>query len=195
VAFFQAYPELATRPFFMSGESYAGVLVPTLALKLLAARNQTNAHRAPWSLTGFALGNDCPGNHVFTCTPYSGWHGTQVSLDFLAGHGMLPEAKKREIDVACADWYVTAPPGPEDEPPAQCKALLEDAVRPAKSIAGDTYDSASAPPSPSLSASRPLSTSPSLQRPPALLALADASRHAPPARFAVAVCCRVHVVA
>jgi len=53
---------------------------------------------------------------------------------------MLPEAKKREIDVACADWYVTAPPGPEDEPPAQCKALLEDAVRPAKSIAGDTYD-------------------------------------------------------
>ena len=62
VAFFsQAYPELASRAFYMTGESYAGVLVPTLALRLLAARNATNAHLAPWSLTGFALGNDCPG--------------------------------------------------------------------------------------------------------------------------------------
>ena len=69
------------------GESYAGVLaptraglapstptahrsrraqVPTVALKLLAARNAANAATAPYSLEGFALGNSCPGNRVYT---------------------------------------------------------------------------------------------------------------------------------
>lgn len=52
---------------------------------------------------------------------------------------MLPEAKKREIDAVCASWYQTAPPGPQVPPPDACAALLEDAVRPVKSIAGDTY--------------------------------------------------------
>ena len=56
VKFFSLYPELADKPLFYTGESYAGVLVPTLALKLLAARNATNRHTAPWSITGFALG-------------------------------------------------------------------------------------------------------------------------------------------
>lgn len=53
---------------------------------------------------------------------------------------MLPEAKKREIDQACQTWYVEAPPGPSEPPPEPCASLLEDAVRPVKSIAGDTYD-------------------------------------------------------
>jgi serine carboxypeptidase-like clade 1 len=140
VAFFKAYPELSARPFYMTGESYAGVLVPTLALRILAERNATNARTAPWSLAGFALGNDCPGNAVYTCTPYSGWRGTQTSLEFLFRHGMLPEGKKKQIDAACKDWYVEAPPGPTTDPPAACAALLEDKVRPAKSIAGDTYE-------------------------------------------------------
>ena len=140
VKFFELYPELQRQPFYFTGESYAGVLVPTLSLKLLAARTDANRHLAPWSISGFALGNDCPGNRVFTCTPYSGWAGTQVSLDFLAGHGMIPEAKKKQIDAACASWYEEAPPGPYGPPPADCRALLEDPIRPVKSIAGDTYD-------------------------------------------------------
>ncbi|KAH8074265.1 serine carboxypeptidase [Aureococcus anophagefferens] len=125
------FPELRGRRYVMAGESYAGVLVPTVALKLLAARTAANAATAPYSLEGFALGNSCPGNRVYTCTPYSGWAGTQVSLDFLHGHGMIPDAAKRAIDAACADWYVAAPPGPQAPPPPACAAALEDPVRPA----------------------------------------------------------------
>ena len=137
------YPELAARRYVMSGESYAGVLVPTVALAILEKRAALGAaarSRAPYSLEGFALGNDCPGNRVFTCTPYSGWAGTQVSLDFLHGHGMISDAKKRDIDAACAGWYEVAPPGPQSPPPPRCAAALEDPIRPAKSFAGDTYD-------------------------------------------------------
>jgi len=138
--FGELYPELRDRRYLLSGESYAGVLVPTLAMRLLAKRNITNRHKAPYSLEGFALGNDCPGNKVYTCTPYSGWAGTQVSLDFLYGHGMVPDALKARVDEACGEWYVSEPPGPQTEPPTACADLLEDPVRPVKSAAGDTYD-------------------------------------------------------
>ena len=90
--------------------------------------------------SNLAAGNDCPGNRVFTCTPYSGWAGTQTALEFLHGHGMIPDSKKAEIDAACGSWYERAPPGPYEAPPDKCAALLEDKVRPVKSFAGDTYD-------------------------------------------------------
>lgn len=61
VEFFKQYPELAGNRFLASGESYAGVLVPTLAAELLNHTTSDNKHIAPWSLEGFALGNDCPG--------------------------------------------------------------------------------------------------------------------------------------
>jgi len=134
------YPELREKRYVAAGESYAGVLVPTLAAKILAKRNATNRHAAPYSLEGFALGNDCPGNKVYTCTPYSGWAGTQISLDFLYGHGMIPDGLKSQIDDACADWYVAEPPGPQTAPPTACSDLLEDPIRPVKSVAGDTYE-------------------------------------------------------
>eukprot|EP00937_MAST-01D_sp_MAST-1D-sp2_P006247 g6247.t1 len=91
VKLFSLYPELAANQFFMTGESYAGVLVPTTALQIKAHTTAANRHLAPWSLDGFALGNACPGNRVFTCTSHSGWIGTQVALDFRSGHGMLSE--------------------------------------------------------------------------------------------------------
>lgn len=61
VEFFKQFPELAKNRFLASGESYAGVLVPTLAAQILNHTTEHNKHTAPWSLEGFALGNDCPG--------------------------------------------------------------------------------------------------------------------------------------
>jgi carboxypeptidase C (cathepsin A) len=87
VSFFEKYPELASNDFFYSGESYAGVLVPTVSLQIAAHTTDANKDKAPWNLGGFMLGNDCPGNHIFTCTPYSGWIGTQVALEFRFRHG------------------------------------------------------------------------------------------------------------
>ena len=49
------YPELREKRYVAAGESYAGVLVPTLAAKILAKRNATNRHAAPYSLEGVPL--------------------------------------------------------------------------------------------------------------------------------------------
>lgn len=143
VRFFEEYPELAANDFYFSGESYAGVLVPTVALQILGHRSETNRHLAPWSLRGFALGNDCPGNQVYTCTPYSGWRGVKVAVDFRYGHGMVPEPLYKEIYAECGSWWGDDPypanPGMDEEPPAPCRRLLEDPVRPCMSVTGDTY--------------------------------------------------------
>ena len=134
VAFFEAYPELAHNPFYMSGESYAGVLVPTASLQILAHRTDANRDVAPWSLKGFMLGNDCPGNRVFTCTPYSGWIGAQVAVDFRFRHGMISEALYAQINEACeGEWGTYEAPAS-----AECRALLEDPIEPTWKQSGDT---------------------------------------------------------
>jgi len=138
VKFFSAkyYKELASNPLFFSGESYAGVLVPTLAQLLLQARTPKNKHLAPYNIQGFALGNDCPGNQVYTCTPYSGWLGTQVALDFRFRHGMINESLYNTINQVCANQWNTFE-GPTSQ---ECRDLLEDPIRPVLSSAGDTYN-------------------------------------------------------
>eukprot|EP00873_Tetraselmis_striata_P000148 jgi/Tetstr1/420412/TSEL_011527.t1 len=50
--FLEAFPEYAGRPFWLWGESYAGVYVPTLAEALLGAG-------LPLQLRGFAVGDPC----------------------------------------------------------------------------------------------------------------------------------------
>jgi len=144
VRFFQEYPELATNTFYMTGESYAGILIPMVAMQISMHVRDSNKHLAPWSLRGFALGNACPGNHVFTCTPYSGWRGVKVALDFRYGHGMIPEDLYRKIYQVCGSWWSDVPFPANSAmaypPPEPCRALLEDPVRPCLSVAGDTYD-------------------------------------------------------
>eukprot|EP00037_Helgoeca_nana_P014868 m.139059 g.139059 ORF g.139059 m.139059 type:complete len:506 (-) comp22749_c0_seq2:1537-3054(-) len=147
VNFFEKYPELAKNDFYFSGESYAGVLVPTVSLQILKHKTDANKGTAPWNLKGFALGNDCPGNQIYTCTPYSGWRGTKVALDFRFGHGMISEKLYAKITAACKDWWLGEEPfpstnGPSKEGPpegSECRNLLEDPVRPCLSEAGDTY--------------------------------------------------------
>lgn len=136
-AFFDAYPELRSNPFYMTGESYAGVLVPMTALQILAGTNSSNADKAPWSLRGFMLGNACPGNRIFTCTPYSGWIGVRVAVDFRYYHGMISPPTYRRIQEACKDdWERYEAPTNQT-----CRDLIgPDPARPVMNEAGDTYD-------------------------------------------------------
>lgn len=55
--FFAAYPELSGRPFYISGESYAGHYIPQLAHKILHGPNA--ALRS--SMRGFMVGSPCTG--------------------------------------------------------------------------------------------------------------------------------------
>ena len=134
-SFFKSYPELAKNDFYMSGESYAGVLVPTCALQILKYRTDANKDTAPWSLKGFALGNDCPGNRVETCTPYSGWIGTKTALDFRYGHGMVKEETYQKIQEVCKGQW-----GTYDPPSDDCKALLGDPINPVVEETGPVDD-------------------------------------------------------
>ncbi len=57
--FFELYPEYSNRKFFITGESYAGVYVPTLAEAILHAQKSNMYKGAP--LHGIAVGNGCTG--------------------------------------------------------------------------------------------------------------------------------------
>lgn len=53
---FAYFPEYTNRSFFISGESYAGIYVPTLAYQILQYTNNTS-NNSPFNLTGFIVGN------------------------------------------------------------------------------------------------------------------------------------------
>jgi len=63
--FFQVYPEFAQNPFYISGESYAGVYIPTLAYNILTNSTYTQL-KASLRRGGLLLGNpvtDCSGRN------------------------------------------------------------------------------------------------------------------------------------
>lgn len=73
-AFFSMFPEYQKNKFFITGESYAGVYVPTLAEAILAGEKDGTYTGA--KLTGIAAGNGCSGTEVGICG-----EGTQVGCD------------------------------------------------------------------------------------------------------------------
>lgn len=58
VQFFKAYPEYGSQEFFITGESYAGIYIPTLAYNIIKWNNQTNS-ATKINLTGILVGNGC----------------------------------------------------------------------------------------------------------------------------------------
>lgn len=58
VQFFKAYPEYSSQEFFITGESYAGIYIPTLAYNIIKYNNQTNS-ATKINLTGILIGNGC----------------------------------------------------------------------------------------------------------------------------------------
>eukprot|EP00300_Choanocystis_sp_HF-7_P024605 c26105_g1_i1.p1 GENE.c26105_g1_i1~~c26105_g1_i1.p1 ORF type:complete len:472 (+),score=104.62 c26105_g1_i1:28-1416(+) len=93
VQFFQAFPEYAQNEFFIAGESYAGVYVPTLAYWTYMSNKagQTNIN-----LQGIAVGNGCTGYNNGACSPA----GTQIRGDFLYGHNLYSAQTYNAIMVA-----------------------------------------------------------------------------------------------
>jgi len=74
-SFFGMFPEYSKNKFFITGESYAGVYVPTLAEAIVNAEKAGTYTGAP--LTGIAVGNGCSGTEVGICGS-----GTQVNSLF-----------------------------------------------------------------------------------------------------------------
>lgn len=99
VSFFNRYPELQKNGFWISGESYAGIYVPSLAY---AVYNYNQASPAvPINLKGILVGNGCLGTHAGHC-------GQDLLNDYhdvmqWRGHGLIAETTYDKITQAC-DW-------------------------------------------------------------------------------------------
>ncbi|CAE8703663.1 unnamed protein product, partial [Polarella glacialis] len=102
--FFERYPNFRNNDFFIAGESYAGVYVPTLAEALLRAQDAGNYTGAP--LRGISVGNGCIGSEVGVCS--GGANRDRFEIPYLLGTAFLPEALKKRVRDGC-DFEMTGP--------------------------------------------------------------------------------------
>eukprot|EP01051_Picozoa_sp_SAG22_P019746 SAG22_NODE_3743_length_1547_cov_1.931630_1_plen_356_part_10 len=95
-AFYSKFPELKANPFYIFGESYAGIYIPMLADAILNASSSA----AAIPLVGIGVGNGCLGDEVGTCSP----HGTRIEVEFLYGHGAMSQPTYEMLKVQCPDF-------------------------------------------------------------------------------------------
>lgn len=119
--FYSKFPEYTNNKLFLTGESYAGVYVPTLAEAILnaeAAGTYTGA-----KLTGIAVGNGCSGTEVGICG--DGSQGTYYEWSYLIQTPFVDSALKAQVNSAC-NWTAAAA-NEKHALSARCVALLNSA--------------------------------------------------------------------
>jgi carboxypeptidase C (cathepsin A) len=122
-SFFAMYPELKENKFFITGESYAGVYVPTLAEAILNGEQDGSYTGA--KLSGIAVGNGCTGTEVGICG--DGSQGTYYEWTYLLDTGFITEDLKRSVNAAC-DWEAAAVNDP-NALNTECVLLLNEASK------------------------------------------------------------------
>jgi len=107
-AFFEAWPEWKANDFFITGESYGGIYVPTLAEGILWAEGNGTWKGA--KLKGIAVGNGCAGTEIGVC----GGQRDQYETEYLLGTAFINDTIKAQIRKAC-DWNKIS---------TQCESLM-----------------------------------------------------------------------
>jgi hypothetical protein len=77
------FPEYAQNDLFITGESYAGIYVPTIVREILI-------DPGPLNLKGFAVGDGCMGTEVL-CGAGNPDKGPWYRVEFMHGHGQVSE--------------------------------------------------------------------------------------------------------
>ena len=93
--FLKKFPVLQEAPLYLSGESYAGIYIPTLARRIVEGEFVLN-------LKGFAVGDGCLGTETGICGSLS--PGSRIDywlLLFLAGHAQIPLSTFRMVVNVC----------------------------------------------------------------------------------------------
>jgi len=108
-AFFKAWPEWKGNDFFITGESYAGVYVPTLAEGILWSEGNGTWMGA--KLKGIAVGNGCTGNQIGVC----GGQRDQFETEYLLATAFINTTLKTQIRQTC-NW---------DKISRECESLMQ----------------------------------------------------------------------
>lgn len=121
--FFSMYPELKSNKLFITGESYAGIYVPTLAEAIL--NGEADGSYTGAKLSGIAVGNGCTGTEIGICG--DGSQGTFYEWTYLLETGFISEDLKHRVNSAC-DWEAAAENSP-DALTTECVLLLSEASK------------------------------------------------------------------
>ena len=100
LSFFKAYPEYSKNDLFITGESYAGIYVPTLAYRIYEGNK---AGKPSMNLKGAAIGNGCWGDEVGTCSGSP--DSTRIAITFYYGHGMVSQDNWETILRTCGQYW------------------------------------------------------------------------------------------
>ena len=102
------FPCLVEKELYLTGESYGGIYIPTLARQIVENNNNNNSKKENnetivLNLKGFAVGDGCLGTETSMC----GNLGSQSFVDywylwFMAGHHQIPLSDFRMIMKACS---------------------------------------------------------------------------------------------
>ena len=114
--FFELFPEYRRNDFYLTGESYAGIYVPTLAEAIIEATIKETYKGAP--LKGIAVGNGCIGTEVGVCK--SDHKSTFQAQFYVQNSAFLKQELKDTLEENC-DW--NTPYDISDE----CKSLTQEA--------------------------------------------------------------------
>jgi carboxypeptidase C (cathepsin A) len=116
--FYSKFPEYKNNQLWITGESYAGVYVPTLAEAILHGEKDGSYSGA--KLTGIAVGNGCSGTEVGICG--DGPQGTYYEWQYLLNTAFIDQALKDSVNEAC-DWD-SASKNVKNALSAKCVSLL-----------------------------------------------------------------------
>lgn len=127
--FFSLFPELKGNPFYITGESYAGIYVPTLAEAIVegeASGSYTGAQ-----LKGIAVGNGCTGYEIGICGMYFNdtCQGLWYEYSYLLGLAFIDLKLRDSIDQEC-NWDACKSPSANSSVLSQtCYDLVDQASK------------------------------------------------------------------
>ncbi|PAV77700.1 hypothetical protein WR25_01129 [Diploscapter pachys] len=88
VAFFNEFPQYKTNDFYVTGESYGGIYVPTLVQTIMDRQSQFSIN-----LKGFTIGNGC----------VSVTENTDAEVQFLYNHGLVDDTQWQQAKSQCCN--------------------------------------------------------------------------------------------